>query len=1111
MRIAVTTLCLLLALMAPSQAEEGPRSLLANGSFEHVVPAGALPDSGHGAWKVGADGKVPSGWTLNAAYPGTMVVVNGSAADGERCIRVTGGTKRAGQLFRAVSAIRPGKWYRLSALVSDGAASVLVYEYGTGGGVKPHVVVSGRGPRGGWKRITGFFSPVAEDFAGAAVALLVPKGTSALIDDVVIEEMEGSALGTGRRPVRLSNQEVELTISSMGRLQSLVLKAGGKDYADGEAPTPVLSARRGGVRIPVGSLTRKGNTLTARFADGVTVVKFRVKTRDRYFQFTLTDARPDDLEGVELRFPVKPLRVQDSWMPGTYDDAFGICHMGVTPNTEVLMGRYGASVAPEARWSARHGIEGWKSVLIATRAGSFLDTIRTMERDTGLPSPMLLSGAPGETTTQDWARLSPALKRSYLFVTYLGPNDVDALIRYAKVGGFGLIMLSRFSWRASAGHETIARKAFPAGLPDLVKACDKIHAAGLRVGLQLYGPAVSVNDAYVTPVPDARLMTLAVAPLAASIAATATEIPLSEQPDLPLQGSPGVYPGDLVRIGDEIVRWREMIPGSPCKLVGCERGALGTKATSHRKGTKVESLVLNYGLLLVDADSTLPEEMGRHLADVVNATRADMVYFDGADATRADAWYYINRTLLASCEGFDHGVLIQTSMGPGRQLAWHLVPRSASADGHGDLKGYLDQRLPGILQMRRTFTAADIGWYALGLHGRPDELEYVCAKALGADASISVQAHRPLLETHARAREVFEMIARWERRRLAGDVPAKIRDQLLATGRDFKLLEDGEEWSLWEAEYEQERPIAALDGKANRFNIANPRREAVRLALEIQREAIATTPAAHRGSGSIEVIDLADLAGFGDPLDARLLAYAQGGGRIIYADGLARRGVRASLAPVTDGRVGATFSADSAINGAGWCVSGRKLKAPLDLSGHEAFGLWVKGDGHGEMFSVLFSDHEARRARFSVTVDFEGWRFKSFPLRGGIDWSRIEYLMLELSGIPPKANVSVGVASISAVPTRHEPAPLGGLSISVGGRTIELPTEIEPGRCVTVDALGRGTYWPGGMREGRSFRVQGGELILPPGSSRIEISAAPGMAYSGDLLLRICRTWPVGD
>ena len=28
--------------------------------------------------------------------------------------------------------------------------------------------------------------------------------------------------------------------------------------------------------------------------------------------------------------------------------------------------------------------------------------------------------------------------------------------------------------------------------------------------------------------------------------------------------------------------------------------------------------------------------------------------------------------------------------------SWHILARSASADGHGDLKGYLDERSPGF-------------------------------------------------------------------------------------------------------------------------------------------------------------------------------------------------------------------------------------------------------------------------------------------------------------------------------------------------------------------------------------------------------------------------------
>lgn len=1076
--------CLLL-LVAAAHAGD---SLLANGSFEKIGP----PSGRIGAWKAAA---APAGWLLNSAYPGTLTVLDDGAAAGKRCIRVVAGAKRDAQMYRPCPGLRPGHWYRISARVRDGSASVLVYEYRTGGGVTAHTLASGTGAAGAWRHMVGFYSPAADGFKSASVALLVPHGKSAVLDNVVVAEMKGPP--PGGHAIRLENEEVALVISGLGRLESLVDKTTKRDHADPDAPAPVLSALRDGVRVPVASLTRKRATLIARFADPALVARIRVETRDRYFRFEIVAASPA-LESLELRFPVKPGRVRDAWMPGTYDDTFGVCHMGVTANTETRLARYGRAVAPEARWYRRHGIAGGQSVLIATRGDRFLATIRQMEVDTGLPSPMLYAGHAGHTGTTEWARQSPALRRSYLFATSLGPDDIDALIRYAKVGGFGMILLHRLAWRASAGHEAIA---FPGGLPGLVKACGKIHAAGLGVGLHLFGPFVSLNDAYVTPAPDDRLFTLDAASLAGDVDASATELTLGAVPPLPRRASPAAYPGDLLRVADEIVRWKALEAGPPCRLTGCERGALGTKAAAHAAGEAVRSFVLRNGRILVDPDSTLPGEMGTHLARVVNATRADFVYFDAAGAApaghRPERWYYINRTLPASCAKFDHGVLVQTGMGPGRQLAWHLVPRSASADGHGDLKRYLDRRMPGILQMRRTFTAADIGWYALDVHGRPDELEYVCAKALATDSSVSVEAHRALLETHPRAREVFEMIARWERRRLAGDVPADVRKRLLAKGRDFRLLADG---SFWEAEYEAERP-------AGGWTIDNPRGAPVRLALAIRREAMAATPAGHAAADAIDVVDLADPAAFGDRRDARLVRHAQVGDRTIRADGLALRGVQATFGrakTTPGGRAGVMFGADNTTNGAGWCTTGRKLTEPLDLSEAKAIGFWVEGDGHGETLSLLLVDGNDKRARFDVALDFEGWRFKSFPLRASLDWKRIEYALFELSHIPPHAKVAAGVASVRAVRALHAPGPLDDLTIKLGARTIKLGVALAPGRCVTIDALGRATYWPGGMKKGQPLALEGGPLVLPPGATGLEVGPP-----TGDLWVRACRTWPL--
>ena len=88
---------------------------------------------------------------------------------------------------------------------------------------------------------------------------------------------------------------------------------------------------------------------------------------------------------------------------------------------------------------------------------------------------------------------------------------------------------------------------------------------------------------------------------------------------------------------------------------------------------------------------------------------------------------------------------------------WHIVPRSASADGHGDLKRYLDERLPGMLGMEANFTRPDVGWYYMYTDVRPDQIEYVCAKTIGLDSSISIETSRDAMEKHPRARQMMEM------------------------------------------------------------------------------------------------------------------------------------------------------------------------------------------------------------------------------------------------------------------------------------------------------------------------------------------------------------------
>ncbi len=1120
MRILPVITLLVALLLAPAWAkDEAPgTNLLANGSFEQVVPGTPPKDAGHGAWVLGGDTLIPGGWNLNVSYPGTLTVGQDKPAEGSNAIRLEAGAKRDAQMFHPCPAMRPGTWYRVSMRVRGGTATLLTYEYTKGGNPHASTLASGTASPEAWRTVTGFYTPQSAAFLSASVTLLVPRGGAAWIDDVQVHEMGGPAAGPKARPIQLSTKACQLLISGAGQLQSLTLTGTKDNRVEARHGAPVLVATVGGVRMPVSTLTKKGSTYVARFPDPTIRVKLRIKPMGRYLRFEVLEAKPKSLESLALRFPVRGYRTRDSWMPGTYGDDGGITLMGVSPNTQTRLARHGSAVVPEARWYREQGIRGGVAALIATPDKDFLPTIRQMELDTGLPSPVLRSDHASTTGTADWARVSPAIKQSYLFATHLGFGDIDKLIQYAKVAGLGLIMLHRKSWRASGGHETIARTAFPDGLPTLQAVCKRIHAAGLGVGLHLYGPAVATHDAYVTPVPDKRLFAYEVTKLAAPAGADATELRVASLPPLPRQGAADLHPGNLLRLGDEIIRWTKIVPGTPVRITGCERGALGTKAVAHRKNASVRALVLRNGGLLVDPDSTLPDEMGTHLARVVNACQADLVYFDACAAAapghKPENWYYLNKVLLASCAKFDHGVLVQTGMGPGRQLAWHLVPRSASADGHGDLKHYLDQRTAGILQMRRTHTAADIGWYALDIHGRPDELEYVCAKALALDGSISVQGYKGLLESHPRAREVFEMIGSWERRRRAGDVPEKMKALIRAKGRDVHLVETDDAWSLWEASYEDARPIRLMDGKANLWKVTNDRKQEVTLSVEIERIVVAATPADHRGAGSVSIDPFAEAGGFKLRDDEALSPYILLGGRADQADGFARRGVKTALKEVQDAAVGGkalSFTVASSIGGAGWGGAGKTFATPLDLSAAKSIGLWVHGDGHGASCTVTLADTKGSRARFTTTLDYTGWRFQSFARKGpkALAWNSIAHLILEIGHVPPKASITARVAALRAMPTLHKPKPMPGVTIVVGRREVDLGAPLAPGQCLTIDAIGRGVFWPGGMQPGSEHMIAGGPLRVAPGANTVGLKLKDPSGYAGDLRLRVCRTWPL--
>ena len=83
------------------------------------------------------------------------------------------------------------------------------------------------------------------------------------------------------------------------------------------------------------------------------------------------------------------------------------------------------------------------------------------------------------------------------------------------------------------------------------------------------------------------------------------------------------------------------------------------------------------------------------------------------------------------------------------------------------------------------------------------------------------------------------------------------------------------------------------------------------------------------------------------------------------------------------------------------------------------------------------------------------------------------------------------------------------VTITLGERALTINAALQPGQVITVDALGRGFLWHGGMRAATPLEITGGQLRLAPGRNDLEIKLKEPGDYAGDLRVRVCRTWPL--
>ncbi len=335
----------------------------------------------------------------------------------------------------------------------------------------------------------------------------------------------------------------------------------------------------------------------------------------------------------------------------------------------------------------------------------------------------------------------------------------------------------------------------------------------------------------------------------------------------------------------------------------------------------------------------------------------------------------------------------------------------------------------------------------------PDVIEYLGAKLIGHDAGISLTGavNRSSLQKVPAYRRLVERLRTYEELRRAHYFDDRVRAELRRPGREF-TLERGpkDRWRFRPTRYDRhkvlgiDQPTAAWKAQ-NDFD-AQP----LRLRLEVLM-----STASYDAPGNVVLAD------FSSPQDIAVVASAGG--------------VSAELAPSTDviegRRASGIFSASSAgkvPRRAAWSRAVKVFEPWRDLGAHQALGVWVHGDGRGEVlgFRMLSPKHVAHGAiadRY-VTVDFEGWRY--FELvetessrysdydwpdgwalyhvyRELVNFGKIESLGVWYQNLPANESVRCLLSPVKALPM--VPVTIRNPRVTVGGETVVFPVAMESG------------------------------------------------------------------
>lgn len=451
---------------------------------------------------------------------------------------------------------------------------------------------------------------------------------------------------------------------------------------------------------------------------------------------------------------------------------------------------------------------GSSIALFGVPTAQVLDVIETIELNEGLPHPEI-NGV--------WIKRLP-LNKAYML--YEG-GSLDNALNYADSCAFDLIHIGDVfkSW----GHFDLHTSRFPDGAPQIKAFTDQARQRGKEIGVHTLTMFTSQHDPYVSPVPSDSLCIAGSSQLTRDISATDTEIEIESpeffrNPDLT----------HTVKIGKELIQYREVSAEAPYKLMNCTRGQFGTRPAAHAADAQVDKLVNNsYSGFF--PDYRLKDRYADRLSTVCDETGIGLMDFDGyyggspdghgvyGAARFIDRWYRGLDRYVLTCgsQTFHYFWHIYSFMNWGEP--WYDNLRQSQVNYRTDNQRYFERNLmPGML-----------GWFKLEPTYRPEDIEWIQARSAAFNAGYLLRVDEGI-EQNGFKSTLFSAIREWQQLRKLGLFTPEQREQMKDPNHEYHLEKNGDNsWQLYDVTLDGNhvhkfRSVQTGEPLLSKFTFQNP-------------------------------------------------------------------------------------------------------------------------------------------------------------------------------------------------------------------------------------------------------------------------------------------------